>query len=89
LQLLKALESDLELIGRVEWRGVVLDLDTEKRDDRHNEDCCILKRGVGGEVCPARWFVDVRWTDWVVAAEGNSRWATAAGVYLGDGSRER
>lgn len=35
LQLLEALESDLELVWRVELRGVVLDLDTEKRDDRH------------------------------------------------------
>jgi hypothetical protein len=39
LQLLQALEGDLELVRRVEWRGVVLDLDTEKRDDRHVESC--------------------------------------------------
>ena len=36
LQLLEALEGDLELVGRVELGGVVLDLDTEKRDDRHD-----------------------------------------------------
>ena len=35
LQLLKALEGDLELVGRVELRGVVLHLNAEKRDDRH------------------------------------------------------
>jgi hypothetical protein len=35
--LLKTLESDLELIWLVEARGVVLDLDTEKRNDRHFE----------------------------------------------------
>jgi len=35
LELLEALESDLELIRCVKWRGVVLDLDAEKRDDRH------------------------------------------------------
>jgi hypothetical protein len=35
LQLLEALEGDFEFIGRVEWRGVVLDLDTKERYDRH------------------------------------------------------
>ena len=35
LQLLEALECDFKLIGLVEARGVVLDLDTEERDDRH------------------------------------------------------
>lgn len=35
LELLEALEGDLELVRRVERRGVVLDLDAEKRDDRH------------------------------------------------------
>jgi hypothetical protein len=39
LQLLEALEGDLKFIGRVKLRGVVLDLDTEKRYDRHDEDC--------------------------------------------------
>jgi hypothetical protein len=39
LQLLQALEGDLELVRRVEWRGVVLDLDTKKGDDRHVESC--------------------------------------------------
>jgi hypothetical protein len=37
LQLLKALKGNLELVRRVEWRGVVLDLDAEKRDDRHGD----------------------------------------------------
>ena len=35
LQRLKALEGDLELVRRVELRGVVLHLNAEKRDDRH------------------------------------------------------
>lgn len=35
LQLLKALECYLKLVRRVELSGVVLDLDTEKRDNRH------------------------------------------------------
>jgi hypothetical protein len=39
LQLFEALKGDFEFIRRVELRGVVLDLDTEKRYDRHDEDC--------------------------------------------------
>jgi hypothetical protein len=35
LQRLHGLERDLELIRRVEGRGVVLDLNAEERDDRH------------------------------------------------------
>jgi hypothetical protein len=35
LQRLHGLERDLELIGRVKGRGVVLDLNAEERDDRH------------------------------------------------------
>lgn len=35
LQRLHGLERDLKLIGRVEGRGVVLDLNAEERDDRH------------------------------------------------------
>jgi hypothetical protein len=54
LQLLQTLESDLELVGRVEWRGVVLDLDAEKRYNRHDEDCEISECGVDGNVRPAR-----------------------------------
>jgi hypothetical protein len=38
LQLLKALESDFELVRRVKGRRVVLDLDAEKRHDRHGGD---------------------------------------------------
>lgn len=37
LQLLEALECDFKLVGLVEAGGVVLDLDAEKRDDRHVE----------------------------------------------------
>jgi hypothetical protein len=43
LQRLHGLERDLELIGRVERRGVVLDLNTEERDDRHG----VRLEGVG------------------------------------------
>jgi acetylornithine/succinyldiaminopimelate/putrescine aminotransferase len=35
LQRLHGLERDLELIGRVKGRGVVLDLNAEERYDRH------------------------------------------------------
>jgi hypothetical protein len=35
LQRLHGLERDLELIGRVKGRGVVLDLNAEEGDDRH------------------------------------------------------
>lgn len=41
LQLLKAFEGNLELIRRAKRRGVVLDLDTEKRYDRHI-GCCFV-----------------------------------------------
>ena len=37
LELLQALKGDLELIRRVERGRVVLDLDTEQRDDRHGD----------------------------------------------------
>jgi hypothetical protein len=46
LQLLEALKGDLKLVRRVECRGVVLDLDTEKRYNRHDEDCFDLEDGV-------------------------------------------
>lgn len=35
LQLLHALEGDLELVGRGEGRGVVADVDVQQRHDRH------------------------------------------------------
>jgi hypothetical protein len=35
LQLLKTLKGDLKLVGRAERGRIVLDLDTEQRDDRH------------------------------------------------------
>lgn len=35
LELLEAFESDLKLVRRIKWRGVVLDLNAEKRNDRH------------------------------------------------------
>ena len=47
LELLEALEGDLELIRRVKWRGVILDLDAEKRDDRHF-DCYDISICSGG-----------------------------------------
>ena len=37
--MLKTLERDLKLVRRVKLGGVVLDLDTEERDDRHVGDC--------------------------------------------------
>lgn len=47
LQRLVALESDQELIWRVEGGGVVLDLDAEQRDDRHDEECGARKSMAG------------------------------------------
>jgi hypothetical protein len=35
LQLLQTLKGDLKLVRRVERGGVILDLATEQRDDRH------------------------------------------------------
>jgi hypothetical protein len=58
LQLLEALEGDLELVRRVELRGVVLDRDTEKRHDRHDEDCVErIDGGVRGSVGWVVWKV--------------------------------
>lgn len=52
LQLFKALEGNLKLVGLVESRGIVLDLDAEERHDRHCE--VLLGFGVvqqgGGEM---------------------------------------
>lgn len=35
LELLETFKGDFKLVGRVERRGIVPDLDTEERDDRH------------------------------------------------------
>jgi hypothetical protein len=82
LQLLEALEGDLELVRRVELRGVVLDRDTEKRHDRHDEDCveridggCTRFGRVGGVESEVR-SVDV-------GAAGRKEVAVARCVYLG------
>lgn len=39
LKLFQALKGNLKLVRLVKPRGVVLDLDTEQRDDRHSGLC--------------------------------------------------
>lgn len=47
LQRLVALERDQELVWRVKGGGVVLDLNAEQRDDRHDEECGARKSMAG------------------------------------------
>ena len=81
LELLQALKGDLELIRRVERGRVVLDLDTEQRDDRHGDG------GADGALEERRATVQDDMVGVIVDAFGIFTWMSmGASVFVWKGS---
>jgi hypothetical protein len=77
LQRLHGLERDLELIGRVKGRGVVLDLNAEERDDRHGVwwEGWIVGRKLywGKDADSGMWQAAGSWSGWWWRGQGLAR----------------